>query len=54
MPGKIWQIKVHYNTSVMPFSKKSIDVFSNDPVNGRVVLLHPGTVDANAKAEEKL
>jgi hypothetical protein len=28
-------------------------VFSNDPVNGRVVLYIQGTVDANAKTEEK-
>lgn len=52
MPGKSAQIKVHYNTaSAMPF-KKSIDVFSNDPVNGRVVLYIQGTVDGNAKAQE--
>ena len=53
MPGKSGQIKVHYNTAnIAPF-KKSIDVFSNDPVNGRVVLYIQGTVDANAKTEEK-
>lgn len=52
LPGKTAQIKVHYNTATaMPF-KKSIDVFSNDPANGRVVLFIQGTVDANAKAEE--
>jgi len=52
LPGKSAQIKVHYNTAnAMPF-KKSIDVFSNDPANGRVVLYIQGTVDPNAKAEE--
>lgn len=52
LPGKSAQIKVHYNTAnVAPF-KKSIDVFSNDPVNGRVVLYIQGTVDGNAKALE--
>ena len=52
LPGKTGQIKVHYNTaSVMPF-KKSIDVFSNDPQNGRVILYIQGTVVANDKAEE--
>ncbi len=48
LPGKTGQIKVHYNTAnAMPF-KKTIDVFSNDPANGRVVLYIQGTVDANA------
>lgn len=52
LPGKTGQVKVHYNTaSVMPF-KKSIDVFSNDPQNGRVILYIQGTVVANDKAEE--
>ena len=54
LPGKSAQIKVHYNTANAALSKKSIDVFSNDPVNGRVVLYIQGTVDANAKTEEKL
>ena len=53
MPGKSAQIKVHYNTANAAPFKKSIDVFSNDPVNGRVVLYIQGTVDANAKTEEK-
>ena len=52
LPGKTGQIKVHYNTaSVMPF-KKSIDVFSNDPQNGRIILYIQGNVVANGKAEE--
>ena len=51
LPGKSAQIKVHYNTANAAPFKKSIDVFSNDPVNGRVVLYIQGTVDPNAKAE---
>lgn len=53
MPGKSASIKVHYKTANAAPFKKSIDVFSNDPVNGRVVLYIQGTVDANAKTEEK-
>ena len=46
LPGKKGEIKVHYNTaSIAPF-KKTIDVFSNDPANGRVVLYIQGTVVA--------
>jgi hypothetical protein len=52
LPGKTGQIKAHYNTAIAAPFKKSIDVFSNDPANGRVVLYIQGTVDANAKAEE--
>lgn len=51
LPGKSAQIKVHYNTANAAPFKKSIDVFSNDPANGRVVLYIQGTVDPNAKAE---
>ena len=53
LPGKSAQIKVHYKTANAAPFKKSIDVFSNDPVNGRVVLYIQGTVVANAKTEEK-
>lgn len=51
LPGKTAQIKVHYNTANSAPFKKSIDVFSNDPQNGRVVLYIQGTVDANLKTE---
>lgn len=48
LPGKTGQIKVHYNTAIAAPFKKSIDVFSNDPTNGRIVLYIQGTVDASA------
>ena len=37
----------------MHLSKIYRCIFPNDPVNGRVVLYIQGTVDANAKADEK-
>lgn len=46
LPGKTGQIKVHYNTAIAAPFKKSIDVFSNDPNSGRVVLYIQGTVVA--------
>ena len=52
LPGKTGQIKVHYNTAAPNPFKKSIDVFSNDPQNGRVILYIQGNVDPNAKIEE--
>ena len=52
MPGKSAQIKVHYNTANAAPFKKSIDVFSNDPVNGRIVLYIQGKVEGNAKEAE--
>lgn len=48
LPGKTGQIKVHYNTAIAAPFKKSIDVFSNDPANGRVVLYIQGNVIANS------
>lgn len=48
MPGKSADIKVGYNTGINgPFTKQ-IEVFSNDPVNGRSALIITGTVDPNA------
>ena len=52
LPGKKGEIKVHYNTATVAPFKKTIDVFSNDPANGRIVLYIQGTVVANDKAEE--
>ena len=49
MPGKIAQIKVGYNTGINGFFKKQVEVFSNDPQNGRIALNITGTVDANGK-----
>ena len=51
MPGKEGKIKVHYNTTPGQF-KKPIDIFSNDPANGRVTLYIQGNVDANLKTQE--
>lgn len=48
MPGKSAEIKVGYNTNLNGFFVKQIEVFSNDPVNNRMVLNITGTVDANA------
>lgn len=44
LPGKKGEIKVHYNTATVAPFKKTIDVFSNDPANGRIVLYIQGTV----------
>lgn len=49
LPGKSGQVKVHYNTANTMAFKKTIDVFSNDPANGRVVLYIQGNVDPNLK-----
>jgi hypothetical protein len=52
-----WEMSCTRQSSVMghvldePF-KKSIDVFSNDPVNGRIVLYIQGKVEGNAKEAE--
>ncbi len=48
MPGKTGEIKVHYNTGGLGEFQKSIDVYSNDPVNGRSVIFIKGKVDPNA------
>ena len=40
------EVKVHYNTANLNAFKKTIDVFSNDPANGRIVLYIQGTVVA--------
>lgn len=52
MPGKSAKIKVGYNTANPGNFHKQIEVYSNDPVNGRVVLFIQGNVDSNAKVEE--
>ena len=46
LPGKKGEVKVHYNTVNLNAFKKTIDVFSNDPANGRIVLYIQGTVVA--------
>ena len=46
LPGKKGEVKVHYNTANLNAFKKTIDVFSNDPANGRIVLYIQGTVVA--------
>lgn len=48
MPGKTGKIKVHYNTAIQGPFQKLIEVFSNDPVNGRSVIFIKGEVDPNA------
>ena len=48
MPGKTGEIKVHYNTAGLGAFQKSIDVYSNDPTNGRSVIFIKGNVDPNA------
>ncbi|MCJ8152323.1 DUF1573 domain-containing protein [Chryseobacterium sp. SSA4.19] len=48
MPGKSAQIKVGYNTAINGGFNKSIEVFSNDPVNNRTVIFIKGNVDPNA------
>lgn len=46
LPGKTGQVKVHYNTGIVAAFKKNIEVFSNDPKNGRIILNIQGTVVA--------
>ena len=50
MPGKTGKIKVHYNTALNGPFQKLIEVYSNDPANGRSVIFIKGTVDPNASA----
>lgn len=50
MPGQTGQIKVHYNTGTTGDFLKMIEVFSNDPQNGRSVLYIKGKVDPNMAA----
>lgn len=47
MPGQTGQIKVHYNTGNTGEFMKLIEVFSNDPENGRSVIYIKGNVDPN-------
>lgn len=59
LPGKSSEIKIGYNTSSNGGFTKQVEVMSNDPENGRVVVTIKGTVDPNApevavvKAEPK-
>jgi hypothetical protein len=48
MPGKTAQIKVGYNTTIVGAFTKIIEVFSNDPANGRTVINIKGTVEGTA------
>ena len=48
MPGKSAKIKVGYNTQINGDFVKSIEVYSNDPVNSRSVIFIKGKVDPNA------
>lgn len=48
MPGKSAKIKVGYNTQINGDFLKLIEVYSNDPVNGRSSLYIKGKVDPNA------
>lgn len=50
MPGKTTQLKVGYDTKIAGPFVKIIEVYSNDPENGRAVINIKGTVDADAKA----
>src|SRR5690606_36662998 len=49
MPGKTAKIKVGYNTTIKGVFVKTIEVFSNDPVNSRSVINIKGNVDAAAE-----
>ncbi len=53
LPGKSAQIKVGYNTELVGDFQKLIEVYSNDPKNGRAVLHIKGKVDANAPEAAK-
>lgn len=44
LPGKTGQIKVAYNTELKGNFKKSIEVYSNDPDNGRSIIWIEGNV----------
>ncbi len=50
LPGKSAEIKVGYNTNLVGPFNKQIEVFSNDPSNGRTVLNITGNVLADAPA----
>lgn len=51
MPGKTAQLKVGYDTTIAGPFVKIIEVYSNDPENGRSVINIKGNVDANATIE---
>lgn len=52
LPGKSSVIKVGYNTANVGSFNKLVEVFSNDPANGRSVLWIKGNVDAAAAKTE--
>lgn len=49
MPGKSAKIKVGYNTQLVNPFEKLIEVYSNDPKNGRSVIYIKGVVTADAQ-----
>ncbi len=44
LPGKTGKIKVHYNTQILNSFQKIVEVYSNDPKNGRSVVYIKGNV----------
>ena len=48
MPGKSAKIKVGYNTQLVNPFEKLVEVYSNDPKNGRSVIYIKGTVMPDA------
>ncbi|MDO5615929.1 MAG: DUF1573 domain-containing protein [Cruoricaptor ignavus] len=52
LPGKTAQIKVGYNTQLNGEFQRLIEVYSNDPANGRSVLYIKGKIDPNALDEK--
>lgn len=54
MPGKTAKIKVGYNTALVGAFDKSIEVMSNDPMNGRMQIFIKGNVDPNAPEPKPL
>lgn len=54
MPGKSAKIKVGYNTSIVSPFQKLIEVYSNDPVNSRIVLNIKGNVTDTAAGDVKM
>lgn len=50
LPGKTGKIAVHYNTNTVSAFKKIIEVYSNDPKNGRSVLYIQGKVEPDTSS----
>lgn len=53
-PGKTAEIKVNYNTNTNGNFRKNVEVYSNDPNNGRSTLWITGKVDPNAPEPKPL